>query len=251
MNAYNGRHQTVDSPQLGRPVHLWTFGWFGMPVLVFPSAAGFAHEWQAQGMIDTLGPLLRAGKIKLYCPESNVAEAWTRKESDPAWRISRHGLYERFIVDTLVPWIREDCKTSQIPIGTTGCSLGGMYAANAALKYPHIFNYALCMSGRYEVRNLNGGFDNAEVYFNNPLAFVPSLGGDHLEKVRKNTHISLVCGQGPFEEGCIEETIALGHLLAKKQIPSTTDIWGRESKHDWGWWKRQVVQHMFRRYGNT
>lgn len=247
----NGKHQLIDSPQLGRGVHLWTFGWFGWPVLIFPSAAGFAHEWQAQGMIEALTPLMRAGKIKLYCPESNVAEAWTRKESDPAWRIGRHNLYERFIVETLVPFIRDDCRTPDIPIATAGCSLGGMYAALAALKQPEIFNYALCMSGRYDVRNVNGGFDSAEVYFNNPLAFVPNLQGEALERIRRHTFISLVCGQGAYEEGCIEETIWLGQQLARKQVPHVTDIWGKESRHDWGWWKKQVVQHLTRRFGST
>ncbi|HMV68279.1 MAG TPA: alpha/beta hydrolase-fold protein [Myxococcota bacterium] len=247
----NGRHQLVESPQLGRGVHLWTYGWFGWPVLVFPSAAGFAHEWQAQGMIDALTPLMRAGKIKLYCPESNVAEAWTRKESDPAWRIGRHNLYERFIVETLVPFIRDDCRTPDIPVAVTGCSLGGMYAALAALKYPELFNYALCMSGRYDVRNVNGGFDGPEVYFNNPLAFVPNLQGAALDRVRRSTFLALVCGQGAYEEGCIEETVWLGQQLAAKQIPHVTDIWGKESRHDWGWWKRQVVQHLVRRFGST
>ena len=244
----NGRHQLIDSPQLGRPVHIWTYGYFGMPVLVFPSAAGFAHEWQSHGMIDLLSPLLRSGRIKLYCPESNVAEAWTRKETDPEWRIQRHGLYERFVTETLVPWIREDCRTPTIPIATTGCSLGGMYAAQMALKHPGTFNWALCMSGRYDVRQINGGHDSREVYFNNPLAFVPNLGGEHLRRVQQHTHLTLVCGRGAFEEGCIEETIALGHLLRAKGIPSETDIWGAESRHDWAWWKKQLTKHMWRRF---
>ncbi len=244
----NGRHQLIDSPELGRKVHIWTFGWWGMPVVVFPSAAGFAHEWQAQGMIDTLGPWLRAGKIKLYCPESNVAEAWTRKESDPAWRIGRHSVYERFVIDTLVPWVRADCRSEAMPLAATGCSLGGMYAVNMALKHPETFRWALGMSGRYDVRNLNGGFDSAEVYFHNPLAYVPSLGGESLERIRRNTEIQLVCGRGAYEEGCIEETIALGAWMRRKGIPGETDIWGTEWKHDWSSWKRQVVKHFSRRF---
>ena len=62
----NGRHVMVDSPEMGRKVHVWCFGYFGMPVVVFPSVAGFAHEWKVQGMIETLQPLLQAGKIKNY-----------------------------------------------------------------------------------------------------------------------------------------------------------------------------------------
>src|SRR5574337_1045558 len=103
------RHLMLPSPAMERNVHVWTYGHFGMPVLVFPTAAGFAHEWHAQGMVDVLEPLLAAGAIKLYCPESNVSEAWTRKDADPAWRMTRHAAYERFVLDTLVPFIREDC----------------------------------------------------------------------------------------------------------------------------------------------
>lgn len=244
-----GRHLMLPSPAMGRQVHLWTYGHFGAPVIVFPTAAGFAHEWQAQGMVDVLAPLLAAGKIKLYCPESNVSEAWTRKENAPAWRIQRHQVYERFVLDTLVPFIREDCRTSEIPIGLAGASLGGMYAATFALKHPETFNHALCMSGRYEVRNFTSGYDSPDVYHNNPLAFVPHLSGRALERVRRNTFLTLVCGRGKWEEGCIEETIALAAELERKEIPHERDLWGFDVAHDWDWWRRQVVYHLSRRYG--
>ena len=101
------RLERVQSPQLGRAISLWSYGHWGPPLVVFPTAAGFAHEWEAQGMVEALAPWLEAGKLKLYCPESNVAEAWTKKENDAAWRIQRHALYEKWVVETLVPHIRE------------------------------------------------------------------------------------------------------------------------------------------------
>lgn len=242
----NGTHHRIASPQLGRHVHVWTYGSFGAPVLVFPSAAGMAHEWQAEGMIDALGPLLRAGRIKLYCPESNVAEAWTRSEGSPEWRISRHLAYERFVLETLVPAIREDCRTPGIPITTVGCSLGAMYAVNAALKQPRIFRTGIGMSGRYEVRGFTHGYDSIDVYYNNPIAYVPNLHGDALRRIRSNTRILLVCGQGRYEEGCIEETRALSGLLHAKGITHECDMWGHDSAHDWAWWRRQAVYHFNR-----
>ena len=84
------RYLRVPSKFMGRSVHLWCYGHFGPPVVVFPSAAGFAHEWQQHGMIDMLRPLLNAGRIKLYCPESNVAQAWTRKEGSLEDRMYYH-----------------------------------------------------------------------------------------------------------------------------------------------------------------
>lgn len=244
----NGRHLMLESPALGRKVHVWCFGTFGLPVVVFPSAAGFAHEWQHQGMVEALGDLLARGKIKLYCPESNVSEAWTAKQTPVEQRMARHRAYEQFILETLVPFVREDCRWSDVPIAAAGCSLGGMYAALFALKHPETFRKALCFSGRYLSTEFTQGQQTADVYYNNPLAFIPGLEGAELDRVRRHTHLTLVCGRGAFEEGCIEETLAMGRLLGRKGIPNTTDIWGLDSRHDWAWWKRQAQLHFSRAF---
>lgn len=243
------RHEMISSESMGRQVHLWCYGHWGPPVLVFPSAAGFAHEWEAHGVIEALAPLIEGGRVKLYCPESNVSEAWTDKEADPAWRIGRHQAYESFVLRELVPWIRNDCRSEGVPLSVVGCSLGGFYAANFALKHPETFRWALCMSGRYDARNFTGGFESPEVYFNNPIAFVPGLSGEALERVRRNTFLTLVCGQGPWEEGCIEETILLARFLEQKGIPYLEDLWGRDVSHGWEWWIRQARMHLVRRFG--
>ncbi|MBA3550511.1 MAG: esterase [Nannocystis sp.] len=244
------RHIMLDSPALGRQVHVWCYGHFGPPVVVFPSAAGAAHEWDRQGMLEVLAPLLNGGKVKLYCPESNVSEVWTAKDTPLAHRMRKHQAYERFVLDTLVPFVREDCKWASAPMTGVGCSLGGTYAALFALKQPETFRQALCMSGRYLITEFTGGENSPDVYFNNPLAFVPGMNGEALDRVRRNTDLTLVCGRGKWEEGCIEETIALGRLLKDKQIPSHTDIWGRDSRHDWDYWQKQVSVHLPRLVAN-
>lgn len=243
------RLERIPSPQLGRSLSLWTYGHWGQPLIVFPTAAGFAHEWEAQGMVEAIAPWLESGKIKLYCPESNVAEAWTRREGEPSWRIQRHVAYEAWVVENLVPWVRADCNAPQLPMAVAGASLGAFYAANLALKRPEIFRWALCMSGRYEMTHFTDGFVNPDVYFNSPLAYVPGLAGEALERIRRHTHLVLVCGQGDYEEGCIEETQALADLCQAKGIPHDRDIWGHDVSHNWAWWKRQAQYHLARRFG--
>ncbi len=238
------RHEMIESPAMGRRMHVWAFGDFGAPLLVFPSAAGFAHEWDRQGMVEVLAPLIDGGKLKLYCPESNVSQAWTDRETDPRLRIRHHQAYERFILDDLVPAIRFDCRNDDIRIATSGASLGAFYAANFALKQPEIFHYALCLSGRYETTGFTGGYSDRDVYFNNPMAYVPNLEGEHLARVRDHTHLTLVCGQGKWEEGCIEETQAFAGLLEAKGISHFRDIWGHDVSHDWIWWQRQAWLHL-------
>lgn len=243
------RHELVYSPAMGRPVHVWCYGHWGLPVVVFPTAAGFAHEWDAQGMVDALAPLLHSGKIKLYCPESNVARAWTDKHEHPALRVKAHQAYEHFVLHDLVPGIRQDCRNDAIPIAVAGASLGAFYAANFALKHPETFHYALCLSGRYEATDFTGGYSNLDIYFNDPLSFVPNLDGEDLERIRRHTFLTLVCGRGLWEEGCIEETNALCDVFEHKGIPHWRDIWGRDVSHDWHWWRRQAVYHLSSRFG--
>jgi esterase/lipase superfamily enzyme len=239
----------IPSELMGRKIYLWQYGSFGAPLLVFPSAAGMAHEWETHGMIEALEPLINAGRLKVYCVESNVAEAWTRKENDPAWRIKRHMAYEQFIVRELVPWIRKDCRSPEIRIAVTGCSMGATYSVNFALKFPELFHYALCMSGRYDITEFAGNLQNADVYFNNPLAYAPGLNGEMLERIRRNTHVVLVVGRGKWEDGNTEETNALADVFEAKGISHQREVWGREVNHEWPWWRRQAQMYLGQRFG--
>lgn len=241
-------HRFLESPALGRGVDLWIYGHFGQPIVVFPTASGMADEWAARGMVHVLADLVERGRIKLYCVESNVGEVWTRREGDPAWRIGRHLAYERFVLETLVPAVHADCG-GPLPLAAAGCSLGAFYAANFALKEPETFRWALCLSGRYEMRSFTGGFDSLDVYYNNPLAYVAHLAGKALARIRRHTLLTLVCGEGAWEEGCREETAALAWLCAVKGIPHEHDSWGRDAAHEWVWWQQQARHHLGRRFG--
>jgi esterase/lipase superfamily enzyme len=239
----NARHQMLESPTMGRRVHLWTFGDRGRPLVVFPSAAGIAHEWQAGGMIDAVAPLIEAGRMKVYCPETNVSVTF-RGEAPLDDRMRLHRQYEQFVLETLVPYIRRDSGHPHAQMTASGCSLGGMYSALFALKHPDVFAQALCLSGRYRVSTFGRGASSQELYFNDPLAFVPNLEGVHLDHVRRNTHLILVVGQGRFEDGCIPETLEMASVLRTKGIPHHLGLWGHDSRHDYTWWRRQARHYL-------
>ncbi|MDX1571469.1 MAG: alpha/beta hydrolase-fold protein [Xanthomonadales bacterium] len=244
-----GQLHHLANPHLGRPGFMWCYGHWGPPVLVFPSAAGMAHEWQAHSMIDTHADLLSAGRLKLYCVESNVADSWTNKERSLEGKMERHRAYERFILENVVPFIYEDCRTEGIPITAVGISVGALLAVNFALKYPQVFHHAIGFSGRYNAMHFTHGQSNDDVYFNNPLAYVPGLSGEVLEHVRQNARFTLVCGQGKWEDGNIEETVMMGRLLRSKDIACETDIWGRDSHHQWPYWKLQSRKYFQQLFG--
>ena len=62
------------------------WGHFGTPVLVFPTAGGDAEEIERQGLVDACGPLLEAGKIKLYSCDSVAGYAMVTKAGSPSYR---------------------------------------------------------------------------------------------------------------------------------------------------------------------
>jgi esterase/lipase superfamily enzyme len=239
----SSRHLLLDSPALGRRVHLWCFGHVGQPVIVFPSNAGVAHEWQQSGMVDALAPLLAGRRIKLYCPESNISQTFSG-HGPLGDRMHRHHLYERFVLETLVPFVREDCRAPQARMLAAGCSMGAMYTSLFTLKHPETFKSGLCMSGRYRGSSYVRGGYHDELYYNDPLAFVPNLSGAALERVRRHTHLTLVVGQGAFEGRCLPETLELGGWLKKKHVPHHLGVWGHDARHEYTWWRKQAVHYL-------
>ena len=238
------RYEKIYSSALNREMDILAFGHMGAPIIAFPSAGGRFYDFENNGMIGALEPLLNEGRIKLYCPGSVDNESWLSKDASIEWRGHVYNLYQHFIVNDLVPAIRFDCTSPDIRIALTGCSVGAYHAANFALKYPHIFHYALCMSGRYDLSGFIGHHGSMDVYFNNPLAYARNLEGDALNHVRYNTHLALVVGLGPWEGRCIDETHALADICAEKGISHERDIWGYDSEHDWPWWRKQIVHHL-------
>ena len=100
------------------------------------------------------------------------------------------------------------------------------------------------MSGRYDVTWLTDGFSNEDVYFNNPMAYVPNLQGEQLERLQNRVHLALVCGQGRWEDGNTEATGAFADALQAKGISHERDLWGHDVSHEWAWWKRQARHHL-------
>jgi esterase/lipase superfamily enzyme len=230
-------------------MELLIFGHYGPPLLAFPSAGGRFFDWENQGMVEAAGPWLEGGKVRLYCVDGVDHESWLNFGADMAARAGRHREYEACIVHELAPFIQQECALSEGGVAVTGCSLGGYHAANFALKFPQTFNYALCMSGRYDLEAVIGPSEASEVYFNNPVAYAANLHGDALAEVRASTHLALVCGQGAWEDKCLAETHRLANILAEKGISHERDLWGHDVEHHWYWWKRQLAHYLDKALG--
>jgi esterase/lipase superfamily enzyme len=222
------------------------YGHWGRPVLVFPTEGGRAGDFAERGMVEAVQDLITAGRVKLYCVDSYDASSWAARDLPLEERAGRHGAYESWIVDQVVPHIRGDSGGAG-DIVTAGCSMGAYHALNFALKRADLFPLALCMSGNYDPTQWHAwGERGPATYFNNPPDYVANLHGDHLDWLRSRLSVLLVCGQGQWEDttGALESTRRMADLLVAKGIRHELDLWGHDVPHDWPSWRAQFAHHL-------
>jgi esterase/lipase superfamily enzyme len=220
------------------------YGHWGRPVLAFPAEKGSAYDWADQGMVDAVSGLIDSGRIKLYCVDANDAATWSADDIPLEERARRHGGYEAWVVERVLPFIHADTGGDVL---TVGVSLGAYHALNFALKRADLFPLAFGMSGNYDPGAWHGWGERGEaMYFNNPVDYVPNLHGDHLDWLRGQLSVLLVCGQGQWEDttGALDSTKHMAHLLGEKGIRCELDLWGHDVPHDWPSWRAQLAHHL-------
>ena len=222
------------------------YGHWGRPLIAFPSQEGVTTDWEQRGMFEGIEHLLDAGRVKVYCVASFDSGSWHRHDLSLEDRARAHAVYENWIVNHVAPFVARDSGGSE-EIILAGCSFGAYHAANFALKHAQRFPLAICMSGVYDVTVVGGAWHRADaVYFNNPMDYVAHLGGEHLEWLRRQASLLLVCGQGMWEDttGALESTKRFAGLLHEKGIRHELDVWGHDVPHDWPSWRAQIAHHL-------
>ena len=220
-------------------------GHWGRPVLVFASEGGSAWDYAENGMVDAVRWLVDAGRVKLYCVDSADAFTWSDRSVPLEERARRHDLYERWLLEQVVAFIREDCG-GRTDVLATGCSLGAFHAANLVLRHADLASQALCLSGSYDPSEWSAWGERG-AYFHNPTDYVANLQGGHLDWLRTTVFLVLVVGQGSWEVDptrALPSTRRFAGLLAEKGIPHELDVWGHDVPHDWPSWQRQLAHHL-------
>ena len=240
------------SPHLAQDMTLNVYGHWGAPLMVFPCSRGRYFDYEGLGMIDAIAGFIDRGQVKLFCVDSIDAQSWYRFDRPPAERNDRHEAYDRYIVDEVVPFVRNHCGQSDARVMANGCSMGAYHAVNFYLKHPDVFAGTIALSGLYRLDRDEFGLrdeDLPAVYFNSPLAYLAGLSDNwYLEYYRQGRMI--VCaGQGAWEEDALADTRHLDTLCRNKGIPAWFDYWGHDVNHDWPWWYRQMNYFLGRLYG--
>jgi esterase/lipase superfamily enzyme len=227
------------SPILGQPMPIVSYGHWGHPLLLFPTAAADFLENERFGLVEAVSAQIAAGRIRVFSINSINNQAWMDDELPVAEQARRQNLYALYVEQEVVPYIRNACQTPDLRIATTGASFGAFHAVNTLLRRPDLFDATIAMSGFYDLGPdyLKGhGDDNS--YFNNPAAYVSNLNGSYLHLLQTDCKIQLLTGQGDYEAPDASRRFAA--ILEQKSIPHTLDLWGFDIPHDWPSWRKML-----------
>jgi esterase/lipase superfamily enzyme len=238
-------HRVIDSwhsPSLGKTMEIVTYGHYGFPLLMFPTAAADYLEYERFQVISVIQEYVEAGKVKVFSINSINRESWMKRDLHPKWRAARQAAYNNYVTEEVAPYIWNSCN-GRIGIITTGASLGAYHCANQLFRRPDIFDGMIAMSGNYNIRQFADGYFDDNVYFNSPLDYLPNLNDDHyLPMLQRKQHLHILSGQGAYENP--DGSRQLAGLLAAKGIPHNLDLWGHDMPHDWPTWRAMLRYYL-------
>jgi len=226
------------SPILNKEMDIVAYGDYGFALLLFPTAAADFLEYERFQLIDTLKPYIEGGKCKVYSINSINNESWLNDTISPHDKAARHQQFNEYVVTEVVPFIYKDCN-GEVPIITSGASLGALHSANTFFRRPDIFKGTIAMSGSYDLSDYSKGYFDETCYFNSPVHYLPNLQDENvLNELRNSNHIHILTGQGNYENPKGSEILST--ILNAKGVPNDLEMWGFDVPHDWPTWRKML-----------
>jgi len=227
------------STRLGREMEVLIFGCAGLPVVVFPTSCGRFYDFEDRGMVAALAAKIDLGQLQLFCVDSVDAESWYNRDASPPQRIHRHAQYEQYILDELLPLLRQ--KNPDPRLLALGCSFGGYHAVNIALRHPDLFTGFVSLSGVFELTGFLSGYYDQHCYFHLPTHFMPNLSDPwFLDRCRQASY-TLATG---WDDHCLGQNQALDRILSEREIPHQLHVWDAPNSHDWPTWQRMAREYL-------
>ncbi len=226
-------------------MELLIFGDRGKPILFFPTRTARFYDYEDWGVIASLKEQITSGKIQVYCVDSADTESFYCKTIAPSDRIQKHLLFEKYILNEVIPLIKYKNKNPYII--SAGCSLGAYHAVNIAFRYPHLFKKVIGMSGRYDLTlklqyfdDLFEGFWDEHIYFNMPTQYIQNFTNRQTIRALQKLEIILVIG---LEDAFLQNNIELSEQLSKKSISNTLYFWEGEA-HKARFWSEMLKMYL-------
>lgn len=227
------------SPSLGKDMELIIYGESGTPIIGLPTRGASCRQWDEFGMTDSISYQLENGFNQLFCLSSVDKESFLNEEASPKQRMTRQKQYESYLVEEVVPFIQEEASNDYVIIA--GVDMGGYHALTTALKHPGAFDKVIGMSGIYDINCFMDGFYSDEVYYNNPMDFVPNMNNQQMLNNIRDIDFRLVSFDMDDRK---EKARRMSDVFRMKFIEHELDIWGTDDQEEWDLWPQMLKTHI-------
>jgi len=232
----NIEHFQWYSNRVGVDMHIIRYGHWGPPMIYFPTSGGGHTEFDYYRLQDDTWWFIENGKIQFFAIDGYSWNSWYNRGLHPAEKVRNHIRYEKYVIEELIPFIRNVARNDYI--GCMGASFGGYLVMNTTFKHPEIFKFALALGGVFDISDFLGGYHDDNVYFNNPVEYIPNLTDPYyLNQLGHTTKLVLMCGEN---DKFLSSTIEFHNILKRKGIPHHYEVWPAPCDHHEFWWKKQI-----------
>jgi esterase/lipase superfamily enzyme len=208
-------------------------------VIIFPTSGGSFFEFEDRGMVEALSDKLEAGALQLFCVSTVDMETFYSESMHPHDRVQRYLQYEQYLLDDVVPFIRQ--QNGSDTAGVAGCGFGAYHSMVMALRHPDVFTSCISFGGAFDITRFLHGYFDEQAYLLSPVHFLPNLADSwFLDRCRQNKWV-LVTGERDICRGATEHA---SKLLGDKGIPHSLHVWGHGSEHDWPEWKKMAAVYI-------
>ena len=210
------------------------YGHAGYPVIVFPTTMGRYYESKDFKLIESARWFLEQGLIQIYAIDSIDADSWYNKGIHPADRVRNHNWYDKFILEEVVNSIRHEKGIGKVCVA--GASFGGYHAANFAFRHPEAVSHMFSMSGAFSINSFLDGHYDDNVYFNNPVDYMPGANHSDLWQMK------IVLGVGEWDI-CLDANNRMHEILKNRGIEHWYDV-RKWAEHDWPLWRDMFPHYL-------
>lgn len=225
MKSISAKKILISENFHGTPYEIKIFGDYGFVLMMFPIFEdGYSKEMDEK-IIISLQDFIKEGLFRVaFIPTIN--DYFWGKECEYSFEKSKllHN-FNNLLISEVIRYLYKIIGRPT-PIITLGCGAqAGFYAANSFFRRPDLFYGMISVDGVFDMhmlcRNINEEDDN--IYFNNPMAFLPNLNDDywliHL-KAKKDINI-IAFSSNPSS---VDQANQLSSILESKSIEYRKEI---------------------------
>lgn len=227
------------SPSLGKDMAIRIYGDGGTPVIGFPTRGQQSDQWENFGMTDAIAKQLNNGYNQLFCVDTVDKESLLNKNVNPAKRLMRHKQYQAYILEEVLPYVQKHNSIDYLMLA--GVDLGGYHAINLALKHPQKFDKVIGISGVYNIRSFFDDYYDDDIYYNNPIDFVPNINQQKLLNSIMGIDFRLVSFN---DDNRRSHARKLAQIFHSKFIQHQLDVWDLDSDDEWDLWRQMLSTHI-------